>query len=172
MSLTAEEIGQAAEVLSDGVVAAGAGHLALERAAGDQVPFSDYRYEIQYDNLGRISEARSWKRCALTNETIFTRFNADGDQLSRYVQCPNFGTTYMYDEQDRLVASSRTQNDGNNIDRYWYDTDGKLTSSAHIDVSANTHDIVLYQPNGTQFVQRTPYEGLDGWVSSASPIGQ
>src|SRR5215469_11782681 len=85
------------------VEACDAGPLAIDGLVEIDTPRDEYRYELTYDKHGRISEARSWKYDAETDERTFTRFDADGNQLSRFVTCKSLGTERMYGSGDKLV---------------------------------------------------------------------
>lgn len=128
-----------------------------------------YRYEVTYDKHGNIDEARSWNYDPESDETTFTRFDADGNQLSRFVKCSSLGTTRMYNEANKLESSSHVENDGKLITRFWYGAEEKPISSSVIDREANTHTMTLFQSDGTQFVRVTPWEGPGGWTSTVYP---
>lgn len=165
---TGQELLSGAESLVE-IVSCNAGELTVAQTVEVQAPRSEYRYELEYDQQGRIKEAKSWKYDPESDEYTFTRFSARGNQLSRYVQCPSLGTTAMYNAANNLVSSSHTQNGGKVIERIQYGDKEEPISSAVVDREANTHTLTLFQNDGSQVSWVTPWEGPDGWTSTVYP---
>jgi hypothetical protein len=150
------------------VVSLQVGPLATAGEVDSASPRDEYEYRLDYDARGRIAGARSWRYNLETDERTFTRFDTEGNQLSRFVKCEQLGTTHMYDGNDRLESSSHVEDDGKLITHVQYDK-GKPTSSSVVDKEANTRTMTLFQSDGTQFVQVTEWEGTKGWTSTVYP---
>lgn len=150
------------------VVSVNVGQLVTAGVVEAASPRDEYEYRLDYDDRGRVAGARSWRYRPETDEKIFTRFDAGGNQLSRYVQCEQLGTTHMYDANDELESSSHVENGGKLLTRIRY-ANGKQISSSVVDREANTHTLTLFQSDGTQVAWVTQWEGPEGWTSTAYP---
>lgn len=170
MSAGAESVREAdaSELEIVEIVSLNVGSLVTAGAVEVTLPRDEYEYRLDYDDHGRVTGARSWRYKPETDEKTFTRFDANGNQLSRYVQCEQLGTTHMYGGDDELESSSHVENDGKLLTRIHY-AKGEPTSSSVVDREANTHTMTLFQSDGTQFVRVTPWEGPEGWTTTVHP---
>lgn len=166
MSANLEQVGAPAE-LADvcEVVALQVGPLAATKSV-EISPRDEYEYRLDYDGNGNVTGARSWRYNPETDERTFTRFDASGKQLSRFVRNEQLGSTYMYDGDNLLESSSHRENDGKTLTRNQYES-GKPTSTAVIDFGANTHTLTLHQSDGTHVSFVTEWFGPNGWTNVA-----
>jgi hypothetical protein len=146
------------------LVIGGAGQIATDEIVAVEARRDEYKYQLVYGRDGQITGAEAWAYSAEEDESTFTRFDATGKVVNRTINNHTLGLRLDY-EGDNLVFSSHVYNDGKNSERTWYGENRQPKSSVEIDVAANTHTMTIHQPGIGDWVNVTPYAGLEGWVS-------
>jgi hypothetical protein len=167
---TVEQLDFAVESPHLELVASGTGQIAAGEAVEVEAPQDTYKYQVVYGKDDRIAGGESWKYDAEADESTFTCVDAAGKVVDRFVESKAMGLTFQY-SGERLVYSSHTSDDGKNIERTWYGANRQPVSMVEIDKAANTHTMTIFQPGIGNWVHTDPYEGVDGWTSTAPRIG-
>lgn len=80
-------------------------------------------YTFGYDSFGNLTQAQAGSRTLVTNT-----FKMNGTQLEKSILGNNTGTSYEYDQYDRVVREKSVKSDGAAVTEYeyLYDHDGNL----------------------------------------------
>lgn len=80
-------------------------------------------YTFGYDSFGNLTQAQAGSRTLVTNT-----FKMNGTQLEKSILGNNTGTSYEYDQYDRVVREKSVKSDGGAVTEYeyLYDHDGNL----------------------------------------------